>query len=194
MQTLFGKPKIALSLHLHIELRCGAGKSAEPQRHIGRQHRAAIQHRVQGRTGYFHTPGCRGDGQFHVLIENFPHQFARVRRSTCERACGGEFSHGQPLMILLKVYPAYLGVFPFECDAPRLVYVDRVALRPSAQSMKVKTGLPQVIERASRVERIEANQGSAVQVAPDASRSPGLEELFEAAVSEGSDHRPKCKV
>ena len=59
-------------------------------------------------------------------------------------------------MILLQVYSESFGIFPFEGDAPRPVYVDRVALRLPMQRMKIKTGLPQVVECSNRVESIES--------------------------------------
>ena len=68
-------------------------------------------------------------------------------------------------MILLKVDPEGLGLLPLECDAPRSVDVDRIALRLSMKSVKIEARLPQTIERASRIESVEPYQRATVQIA-----------------------------
>src|ERR1700733_3519562 len=97
-------------------------------------------------------------------------------------------------MVLLQVNSKRLGVLPFERDAPRPVYVDRIALRFSVQSMKVKAWLPQTVQRANRIESIEPHQRPTMQVTSHPGRLSGLEKLLEAAVLEASNHAAKCKV
>ena len=68
-------------------------------------------------------------------------------------------------MVLLKVYSQSLSVFPFEGDAPRPVYVDRITLRPSMKRMEIEARLPQTLQRANRIKSVEPNECSTVKVA-----------------------------
>ena len=65
-------------------------------------------------------------------------------------------------MILLKVDPEGLGVFPLGCDAPRPVDVDRIALRLSMKSVKIEARLSQTVERANRIKSVETHQRATV--------------------------------
>ena len=97
-------------------------------------------------------------------------------------------------MIWLQVYSRSLGVFPFERDTPRSVYVKRIALRFAVQRMKVKSGLAQTVRGASRFQSIEPDECPAMQGGAHASGFPGLEKLLEAAMFKASDHMAKRKV
>lgn len=91
-------------------------------------------------------------------------------------------------MILLKIHSQSLGIFPLEGDAPGTVYVDRITLRFAVQSMKVKTGLSQAIERADRVQSIQPHERTTVQITSHLGRLSRLEKLSEATVFEAADH------
>jgi len=53
--------------------------------------------------------------------------------------------------------------------------MDRETLRPTPQSMKIKTGLAKRVEEGRRVNGVQPDHNSFLQVSPDPSRSPGLE-------------------
>lgn len=91
-------------------------------------------------------------------------------------------------MILLQVHPKRRAIAPLERDAPRAVDVDRVALRPAAQGVKVEAWLAEGVDAVRRFEDIEPNHRTALQIGRDARRFSRLEQFFQSAMPEARDH------
>jgi hypothetical protein len=58
-------------------------------------------------------------------------------------------------MVLLQVDPRGDPITPFECQTPRAIDVNGIALRPAAQTMKIETRLTKRIKRGRRFDGIE---------------------------------------
>jgi hypothetical protein len=71
--------------------------------------------------------------------------------------------------------------------------MDRKALWPAAQAVKVETRLAKRVERGRRVDRVKPDQRALLQVGPNPSGFACLEQLLQTPVSETSDHG-LCKL
>src|SRR5206468_1690991 len=86
------------------------------------------------------------------------------------RSTGKSVMRRAPLVVLLQVDPRGDPITPFECQTPRAIDVNGIALRPAAQPMKIETRLTKRIERGCRFDGIEPDQRAFLQVGPDPSR------------------------
>src|SRR4051812_23030491 len=91
-------------------------------------------------------------------------------------------------VVLFEVDASGIAVLPFEGDAPRPVYVDRIALRAALRGVEVEARLAQHVERGSRVERIQPAAGAVLQIGADRGRSPGPEKRLQTTALEALDH------
>ena len=56
------------------------------------------------------------------------------------------------------------------------------------KSMKIETGLTQLIQRSRGVQCVESNDDTPLQGRSDLGRSPRFEKLLETSVAKASDH------
>jgi hypothetical protein len=91
-------------------------------------------------------------------------------------------------MVLFKVQPKRDPIAPLKRQAPWAIDMDRIASWLAAQSMKVKTGLMQRVQTRRRFKRIKPNHRTLSQVGSNPSLLSRLEQFFQTAVPEASDH------
>jgi len=103
-------------------------------------------------------------------------QLARMRRlsvrpRTCQILTGHRHS---PSMILLQVNARGIAFRPFEGDAPWAVYMQAVAHWLSLQPMELHPGQMKIRQRTRLIQRVQAPQGSRLQVGPNLGAGAGL--------------------
>jgi hypothetical protein len=182
-----------LCLHLEIELCRSAGQPTEAQSHIGGNRSPAPESGLERRARNLHAPSGICDRKPKVLVENLPHQLTWMGRRSGDRPINPRLGHvSHSSMILLQIDSQGDPVTPFESQAPWTIDMDRETLRPTPQSMKIKTGLAKRVEGGRRVNGVKPDHNSFLQVSPDPSRSPGLEQFLQTPMPETSDHE-LCK-
>jgi hypothetical protein len=86
-------------------------------------------------------------------------------------------------MVLLQIHPERVTFPHFEGDAPWAVHVDRVTRRPMApQPMEIESRNMEIRCHGRRVQRIEHQERSCLQVRTNPTAPAILEELLQALV------------
>jgi hypothetical protein len=93
-------------------------------------------------------------------------------------------------MVLDEVDLDRFAVLPLECDPPRSIDIHSPSHRLGAAiRMKPQAGQPKIIQSFGPVNGIENLNAPLPQIGPDAATFPGFEQLLNALIGKGSNHR-----
>jgi len=123
----------------------------------------AVQHRVEGRPRHAHAARRLGNRQLKRVLEDLAHQCAGMHGGPLERSAYRVFLalcllvamrracvfHSS--MVLLETDPAGPDHHAIRRDAPGAVDVDRVASRPAAQRVEVKSPVAEARRASPRL-------------------------------------------